>query len=143
MHGRTKRWKRPVFLHWYMARSGCTDLNYTLRRSHSNNSSLRYGGRRKMLSKIHISRIFYSLMRAMKVCHSNRNDYVVIFSSHQVRTPLNHIIKCVKNFLPVRCILTLRFCSYLEMALNGPLDIETRENLSRSHIASKVNRSFV
>ena len=27
--------------------------------------------------------------------------------------------------------------SYLEMALNGPLDLETRENLSRSHSASK------
>ncbi|THH10468.1 hypothetical protein EW145_g1296 [Phellinidium pouzarii] len=40
-------------------------------------------------------------------------------ASHEVRTPLNHII------------------NYLEMALNGPLDIETRENLSRSHSASK------
>lgn len=28
--------------------------------------------------------------------------------------------------------------SYLEMALNGPLDTETRENLSRSHSASKA-----
>ncbi|KAJ4482039.1 hypothetical protein J3R30DRAFT_3699364 [Lentinula aciculospora] len=40
-------------------------------------------------------------------------------ASHEVRTPLNHII------------------NYLEMALNGPLDIETRDNLSRSHTASK------
>ncbi|TDL22224.1 hypothetical protein BD410DRAFT_788955 [Rickenella mellea] len=40
-------------------------------------------------------------------------------ASHEVRTPLNHII------------------NYLEMALNGPLDNETRENLSRSHTASK------
>ncbi|TFK52362.1 hypothetical protein OE88DRAFT_1628063 [Heliocybe sulcata] len=40
-------------------------------------------------------------------------------ASHEVRTPLNHII------------------NYLEMALNGPLDIETRDNLSRSHAASK------
>ncbi|EJC98092.1 uncharacterized protein FOMMEDRAFT_97970 [Fomitiporia mediterranea MF3/22] len=40
-------------------------------------------------------------------------------ASHEVRTPLNHII------------------NYLEMALNGPLDTETRENLSRSHSASK------
>ncbi|TFY65059.1 hypothetical protein EVJ58_g2200, partial [Rhodofomes roseus] len=40
-------------------------------------------------------------------------------ASHEVRTPLNHII------------------NYLEMALNGPLDIETRENLSQSHAASK------
>ncbi|KAF9807670.1 hypothetical protein IEO21_08128 [Rhodonia placenta] len=36
-----------------------------------------------------------------------------------VRTPLNHII------------------NYLELALNGSLDTETRENLSQSHAASK------
>ncbi|KIK69752.1 hypothetical protein GYMLUDRAFT_34142 [Collybiopsis luxurians FD-317 M1] len=40
-------------------------------------------------------------------------------ATHEVRTPLNHII------------------NYLEMALNGPLDFETRDNLSRSHVASK------
>ncbi|KAJ3992676.1 phytochrome-like protein [Lentinula boryana] len=40
-------------------------------------------------------------------------------ASHEVRTPLNHII------------------NYLEMALNGPLDLETRDNLNRSHTASK------
>ena len=27
--------------------------------------------------------------------------------------------------------------SYLELAMNGPLDYETRENLSHSHAASK------
>lgn len=40
-------------------------------------------------------------------------------ASHEVRTPLNHII------------------NYLEMALNGPLDSEARENLRQSHAASK------
>ncbi|KAJ7043874.1 hypothetical protein C8F04DRAFT_1070714 [Mycena alexandri] len=40
-------------------------------------------------------------------------------ASHEVRTPLNHII------------------NYVEMALNGPLDDETRDNLNRSHAASK------
>lgn len=40
-------------------------------------------------------------------------------ASHEVRTPLNHII------------------NYLELALNGPLDRETRENLNQSHAASK------
>ncbi|PSS37031.1 hypothetical protein PHLCEN_2v1070 [Hermanssonia centrifuga] len=40
-------------------------------------------------------------------------------ASHEVRTPLNHII------------------NYLELALNGHLDFETRENLSQSHAASK------
>ncbi|CAE7222203.1 unnamed protein product [Rhizoctonia solani] len=40
-------------------------------------------------------------------------------ASHEVRTPLNHII------------------NYLEMALNGALDSETRENLVRSHTASR------
>lgn len=40
-------------------------------------------------------------------------------ASHEVRTPLNHII------------------NYLELALNGPLDLETRDNLQRSHNASK------
>jgi light-regulated signal transduction histidine kinase (bacteriophytochrome) len=40
-------------------------------------------------------------------------------SAHEVRTPLNHII------------------NYLEIALEGSLDHETRENLARSHSASK------
>ncbi|KAL6709884.1 hypothetical protein ACN47E_000669 [Coniothyrium glycines] len=40
-------------------------------------------------------------------------------SAHEVRTPLNAII------------------NYLEIALEGVLDTETRENLSRSHSASK------
>ncbi|KZT60695.1 hypothetical protein CALCODRAFT_480578 [Calocera cornea HHB12733] len=40
-------------------------------------------------------------------------------ASHEVRTPLNHII------------------NYLELALNGPLDGETRENLKLTHTASK------
>ncbi|EWC46901.1 hypothetical protein DRE_03913 [Drechslerella stenobrocha 248] len=40
-------------------------------------------------------------------------------ASHEVRTPLNAII------------------NYLEIALEGPLDHETRDNLSRSHSASK------
>ncbi|KAF2123933.1 hypothetical protein P153DRAFT_303484 [Dothidotthia symphoricarpi CBS 119687] len=40
-------------------------------------------------------------------------------SAHEVRTPLNAII------------------NYLEIALEGSLDVETRDNLSRSHSASK------
>ena len=40
-------------------------------------------------------------------------------ASHEVRTPLNHII------------------NYIELALDGNLDSETRENLKRSHEASK------
>ncbi|TBU22864.1 hypothetical protein BD311DRAFT_675110 [Dichomitus squalens] len=40
-------------------------------------------------------------------------------ASHEVRTPLNHII------------------NYLELAMNSPLDKETMENLSHSHAASK------
>lgn len=32
--------------------------------------------------------------------------------------------------------LTL-WCSYLELAMNGPLDDDTRENLNHSHAASK------
>ncbi|KAI0930755.1 hypothetical protein AcV7_004852 [Taiwanofungus camphoratus] len=40
-------------------------------------------------------------------------------ASHEVRTPLNHII------------------NYLELALNGSLDLETRGNLEQSHAASK------
>ena len=40
-------------------------------------------------------------------------------SAHEVRTPLNAII------------------NYLEIALEGSLDVETRENLARSHSASK------
>ena len=40
-------------------------------------------------------------------------------SAHEVRTPLNAII------------------NYLEIALEGALDQETRDNLSKSHSASK------
>ena len=40
-------------------------------------------------------------------------------SAHEVRTPLNAIV------------------NYLEIALEGSLDSETRENLARSHSASK------
>ncbi|KAG8696703.1 Light-sensor Protein kinase [Ceratobasidium sp. 394] len=40
-------------------------------------------------------------------------------ASHEVRTPLNHII------------------NYLELALSGPLDSETRDNLRKSHTASR------
>ena len=40
-------------------------------------------------------------------------------SAHEVRTPLNHII------------------NYLEIALEGALDTDTRENLAKSHSASK------
>ncbi|KAF8839543.1 hypothetical protein BDN67DRAFT_748905 [Paxillus ammoniavirescens] len=50
---------------------------------------------------------------------TNLTNILLSNASHEVRTPLNHII------------------NYLEMAMNGPLDAETRENLSRSHIASK------
>jgi hypothetical protein len=32
--------------------------------------------------------------------------------------------------------------SYLELALEGQLDSETRDNLRRSHTASKVSRSL-
>ena len=55
-----------------------------------------------------------------------------------VRTPLNHIIKYV--MLPGYFLLwlTVGHASCLELALNGKLDIETRENLSQSHAASKV-----
>ena len=36
-------------------------------------------------------------------------------------------------FLPAHLFI----CSYLELALNGPLDDDTRDNLTRSHAASK------
>lgn len=63
-------------------------------------------------------------MHLMKVCSCNltgipsRFDHGLILD-FIVRTPLNHII------------------NYLELALDGQLDTETRENLSRSHMASK------
>ncbi|KAK0201594.1 hypothetical protein DFS33DRAFT_1348574 [Desarmillaria ectypa] len=50
---------------------------------------------------------------------NNLTNLLLSNASHEVRTPLNHII------------------NYLEMALNGPLDEETRDNLSQSHSASK------
>jgi len=36
-------------------------------------------------------------------------------------------------------LIDFDFISYLEMAMNGPLDNETRDNLVRSHAASKVS----
>ncbi|KAG7088619.1 hypothetical protein E1B28_012592 [Marasmius oreades] len=50
---------------------------------------------------------------------TNLTNLLLSNASHEVRTPLNHII------------------NYLEMALNGPLDGETRDNLSQSYNASK------
>ncbi|KIY71736.1 hypothetical protein CYLTODRAFT_450579 [Cylindrobasidium torrendii FP15055 ss-10] len=63
---------------------------------------------------IHVWRQKESALQANKLTTLLLNN-----ASHEVRTPLNHII------------------NYLEMALNGPLDTETRDNLSRSHVASK------
>ncbi|KAF9234675.1 hypothetical protein BU15DRAFT_89876 [Melanogaster broomeanus] len=51
---------------------------------------------------------------------TNLTNILLSNASHEVRTPLNHII------------------NYLEMAMNGSLDAETRENLSRSYTASKA-----
>lgn len=50
---------------------------------------------------------------------SNLTRLLLANSAHEVRTPLNAII------------------NYLEIALEGSLDQETRENLARSHSASK------
>jgi CheY-like chemotaxis protein len=50
---------------------------------------------------------------------SNLTRLLLANSAHEVRTPLNAII------------------NYLEIALEGTLDEETRENLARSHSASK------
>jgi hypothetical protein len=50
---------------------------------------------------------------------SNLTRLLLANSAHEVRTPLNAII------------------NYLEIALEGTLDQETRENLARSHSASK------
>lgn len=52
--------------------------------------------------------------------HYNQLNRLLLFNaSHEVRTPLNHII------------------NYLELALDSKLDEDTRENLSKSHLASK------
>ena len=61
----------------------------------------------------------------------------LITSIHPVRTPLNHIIKWVHRIVDSSMLIS-SFFSYLEMALNGQLYIDTRENLSQSHAASKV-----
>ncbi|EIW81252.1 hypothetical protein CONPUDRAFT_104552 [Coniophora puteana RWD-64-598 SS2] len=50
---------------------------------------------------------------------SNLTNLLLTNASHEVRTPLNHII------------------NYLELAMNSQLDGETRDHLSRSHTASK------
>ncbi|KAK0547372.1 hypothetical protein OC845_004119 [Tilletia horrida] len=57
--------------------------------------------------------------REQAIQHNAMNKLLLSNASHEVRTPLNHII------------------NYLEMALDGPLDTDTRDNLSKSHLASK------
>ncbi|CAO1636867.1 unnamed protein product [Sympodiomycopsis kandeliae] len=51
--------------------------------------------------------------------YNQLNRLLLSNASHEVRTPLHHLV------------------SYLEMALDGALDAETRENLNRGRIASK------
>lgn len=51
--------------------------------------------------------------------YNQLNRLLLSNASHEVRTPLHHLV------------------SYLELALDGPLDAETRENLNRGRIASK------
>ncbi|PWN36764.1 uncharacterized protein FA14DRAFT_140699 [Meira miltonrushii] len=57
--------------------------------------------------------------REQAMQYNQLNKLLLSNATHEVRTPLNHII------------------NYLEMALDSPLDDDTRENLSKSHMASK------
>jgi light-regulated signal transduction histidine kinase (bacteriophytochrome)/CheY-like chemotaxis protein len=57
--------------------------------------------------------------REQAMQYNQLNKLLLSNATHEVRTPLNHII------------------NYLEMALDSPLDADTRENLSKSHMASK------
>jgi light-regulated signal transduction histidine kinase (bacteriophytochrome)/CheY-like chemotaxis protein len=57
--------------------------------------------------------------REQAMQYNQLNKLLLSNATHEVRTPLNHII------------------NYLEMALDSHLDADTRENLSRSHMASK------
>lgn len=57
--------------------------------------------------------------REQAMQYNQLNKLLLSNATHEVRTPLNHII------------------NYLEMALDSQLDADTRENLSKSHMASK------
>ncbi|KAJ1021103.1 hypothetical protein NDA16_003889 [Ustilago loliicola] len=57
--------------------------------------------------------------REQALHYNQLNRLLLSNASHEVRTPLNHII------------------NYLELALDSRLDDDTRENLSKSHMASK------
>ena len=57
--------------------------------------------------------------REQALHYNQLNRLLLSNASHEVRTPLNHII------------------NYLELALDSKLDDDTRENLSKSHMASK------
>lgn len=57
--------------------------------------------------------------REQAMQYNQLNKLLLSNATHEVRTPLNHII------------------NYLEMALDSQLDPDTRENLSKSHMASK------
>lgn len=57
--------------------------------------------------------------REQAMQYNQLNKLLLSNATHEVRTPLNHII------------------NYLELALDSSLDADTRENLSKSHMASK------
>lgn len=57
--------------------------------------------------------------REQAMQYNQLNKLLLSNATHEVRTPLNHII------------------NYLEMALDSQLDADTRDNLSKSHMASK------
>jgi len=60
--------------------------------------------------------------REQAIQHNAMNKLLLSNASHEVRTPLNHII------------------NYLELALDGPLDTDTRDNLSKSTLP--LNRCY-
>lgn len=76
-------------------------------------------GKASILSQLY--RTFTDIWQEKEVTLQNNQLMRLLLanSAHEFRTPLNAII------------------NYLEIALDGPLDQETRENISRSHSASR------
>lgn len=121
VRGPMSKWRQ---LQSYLLSTGkyVTLLNAILVDSYNCASSLKFGDKRRLFCRPRNSPIYYCRMLVMKASdhlNSSGSDSHVL-KKNSVRTPLNHII------------------NYLEMALDGPLDIETRDNLSVSHAASKV-----
>jgi hypothetical protein len=100
-------------------------------------SSSMFGDRKNQRSRQHSLLISCSPMLVMKVrdpfiCDPHSSFSSMSQCARLLITLLSMSVSCISW-----CKTNWSIFSYLELAMNGPLDKETRENLSMSHAASK------